>query len=125
MIALAVGMNTRSSGGDQNGSLLMGSLASGSKSAGTEQTQLSGSSIDRRLLIRYNNSDGRIPPAPSIRPEKMQRIMNTGLIRAIIRKSDYNPVTTMLNIASLNRIANKHFEKRGPVSRHSPEPLCQ
>jgi hypothetical protein len=54
VVALAVGMNTRSSGGDQNGSLLTGTLTAGSKSLELSKLNYPGAAQIDGALVRYN-----------------------------------------------------------------------
>jgi hypothetical protein len=111
VIALAVGMNTRSSGGDLNGSLLMGTLTAGSKSLELSKLNYPGAAQIDGSLVRYNKvTDEYI--LLSVRPVKGSKSNEYKAYKTILKKGDGNPVTTMLSSASLNRIANRHFEKK-------------
>ena len=111
VIALAVGMNTRSSGGDQNGSLLIGSLAAGSRSLELNKLNYPGAALIDGALIRYNKVTDEFLLL-SIRPERSSKDNEYRAYKTVIKRSDYTPVTTALSAVSLNRIANKHFEKK-------------
>jgi hypothetical protein len=110
VIALAVGMNTRSSGGDQNGSLLMGSLAAGGKSFDLKRFNYPDAGHIKGALVRYNKANNEFIML-SIKPIK-GKDNEFRAYKTIFKKGDANPVTTMISAASLNRIANKHFEKK-------------
>jgi hypothetical protein len=111
VVALAVGMNTRSSGGDQNGSLLTGTLTAGSKSLELSKLNYPGAAQIDGALVRYNKvTDEYI--LLSVRPVKGSKSGEYKAYRTILKKGNNSPVTTMLSSASLNRIANRHFEKK-------------
>jgi hypothetical protein len=111
VVALAVGMNTRSSGGDQNGSLLTGTLTAGSKSLELTKLNYPGAAQIDGALVRYNKvTDEYI--LLSVRPVKGSKSGEYKAYRTILKKGNNSPVTTMLSSASLNRIANRHFEKK-------------
>jgi hypothetical protein len=111
VVALAVGMNTRSSGGDQNGSLLTGTLTAGSKSLELSKLNYPGAAQIDGALVRYNKvTDEYI--LLSVRPVKGSKSGEYKAYRTLLKKGNNSPVTTMLSSASLNRIANRHFEKK-------------
>lgn len=111
VVALAVGMNTRSSGGDQNGSLLTGTLTAGSKSLELSKLNYPGAAQIDGALVRYNKvTDEYI--LLSVRPVKGSKSGEYKAYRTVLKKGNSSPVTTMLSSASLNRIANRHFEKK-------------
>jgi hypothetical protein len=111
VIALAVGMNTRTSGGDQNGSLLMGSLTPGSTSLQLNKLNYPGAGHIDGALVRYNNATDEYILL-SVKPVKGSKDNTYKAYRTIFKKGDNNPVTTMISSASLNRIANRQFEKK-------------
>lgn len=111
VIALAVGMNTRSSGGDQNGTLLMGTLTAGAKTLDLNKMNYPGAGQIDGALVRYNKvTDEYI--LLSVKPVKGSKDNEYKAYKTVLKKGNNNPVTTMLSSASLNRIANRHFEKK-------------
>lgn len=111
VLALAVGMNTRSSGGDQNGSLLTGTLTAGSKSLELIKLNYPGAGQIEGALVRYNKTNDEYILL-SVQPVKKSKDNEYKAYKTILKKGDHNPVTTMLSSASLNRIANRHFGKK-------------
>jgi hypothetical protein len=110
VIALAVGKNTYSSGGDQNGSLLMGSLSAGEKSFNLKRFNYPDAGRIKGSLIRYSKATDEFIML-SLKSVK-GKFNEFKAYKTVFKKGNDNPTTTMINAASLNRIANRHFEKK-------------
>jgi hypothetical protein len=110
VVVIAIGMNTRSSGGDQNGTLLMGSLKAGATSFDLRKlTYPEAGKIDESM-IRYNKMNDEYVLI-SVKPGKNKDDKNAKCYRTVI-KSNGEVATLMINSGSINRIANKHYDKK-------------
>lgn len=110
LIVVAVGMNTRSSGGDLNGTLLMGSLKAGAASFDMKRLTYPDAGKIDESMIRYNKVNDEYVLI-SVKPGKDKNDKNAKGYRTVI-KSGGEVTTTMINPGSINRIANKHYEKK-------------
>lgn len=121
VIALAVGRNGRASDDDQNGALLMGSLAAGATSLSLNRLNYPDAKKIEGALIRYNKATDEYILL-SVKPEKKSKGIYVAY-KTIFKSADYNPVTTTVSAASLDKIANGHYDKEDQFLA-IPQDLC-
>jgi hypothetical protein len=111
VIVVAVGMNTRSSGGDLNGTLLMGSLKAGATSFDLQRLIYPDAGKISESMIRYNKVKDEYVLI-SVKPSKDKKDKNAKCYRTIIKSVGAEATTAMINSGPINRIANKHYDKK-------------
>lgn len=111
IVAIVVGMNTRSSGGDLNGTLLMGALAAGEKSFDLQRLTYPDAAKIEESMIRYNKAKDEYILI-SVKPGKDHKDKDSKAYRTVIKSVGGVATTTMINSGPINRIANKHYDKK-------------
>jgi hypothetical protein len=111
LVVVVVGKNTRSSGGDLNGTLLMGSLKAGATSFDLQRLAYPDAGKISESMIRYNKVNDEYVLI-SVKPSKDKKDKNAKCYRTIIKSVGAEATTAMINSGSINRIANKHYDKK-------------
>lgn len=111
LVVIVVGKNTRSSGGDLNGTLLMGSLKAGATSFDLQRLTYPDAGKISESMIRYNKIKDEYVLI-SVKPSKDKKDKNAKCYRTIVKSVGAEATTAMINSGSINRIANKHYDKK-------------
>ena len=111
VVAVAVGMNTKASAGELNGTLLMGSLKPGDKALALSKLDYPGAGQIDGSLIRYNKVNDEFILVSS-KPVKGSKKGEYHAYKTIIKRAGDASKTESINPAGIARIANAHYDKK-------------